>query len=104
MTTRNLLCYARGVEDDWEAICVDFDIAVQGRSFDEVKSLLDRSVALYVEESSRNDRETARRLLARTAPLSVRAGWGFTLLWHWLNRRKGGGRESLAGFDISCPA
>jgi hypothetical protein len=27
---RNFLCFAQGREGDWEAICVDFDIAAQG--------------------------------------------------------------------------
>ena len=37
---KRLLCFAEGKEGDWEGICVDLDIAVQGASFNEVCELL----------------------------------------------------------------
>lgn len=101
--TKNLLCYAAGRAGDWEAICIDLDIAVQGQSFDEARALLQRSIDLYVEEAVKEAPEEAARLLARTAPLWVRTTWAMTLFWHLLSRQPGRGL-SYAGFDLSCPA
>ena len=35
---RMVRCYAKGHTGDWEAICLDLDIAVQGESFEDVFS------------------------------------------------------------------
>ncbi len=43
-----LVRFARGRAGDWEAICVDFDIAVQGRSLNEVLARLESAVSDYV--------------------------------------------------------
>ena len=100
---KNLLCYAAGRPGDWEAICIDLDLAVQGRSFDEARALLQRSIDLYVEEAGKETPAEAARLLARSAPLWVRTTWAVKLFWHLLSRQRG--RElSYAGFDLSCPA
>jgi len=37
---RRLLCFAQGTDGDWDAACPDLDIAVQGRSCEEVYDLL----------------------------------------------------------------
>lgn len=73
MAQKNVLYYAHGVDGDWEAICVDFDIAVQGRSCDEVIAMLDDAVRSYVEFAHKEDAATARRLLSRRTPFLVHA-------------------------------
>ena len=104
MARKNLTCYAMGREGDWEAICVDFDLAVQGRSFDEARMFLQRSIDLYVEEAGREKPEDAARLLSKTAPLWVRTKWAVSLLRHLLSRHRDGRGRSYAGFDLSCHA
>jgi predicted RNase H-like HicB family nuclease len=101
--TKNLLCYAAGRAGDWEAICVDLDLAVQGQSFDEARALLQRSIDLYVAEAAKEAPEEAARLLSRAAPLWVRTKWAAKLFWHLVSRQNGRDR-SYAGFDLSCPA
>ena len=100
---RNLFCTARGHGADWEAFCLDFDLAVQGGSFEEVKQRLSDAVVEYVTEACAQEAEVRERLLSRKAPLSIRA------LWRWrlaLAAIIGGGHaEKVAyGFPVSCHA
>ena len=71
--TGSLLCFARGNDRGWEAICVDFDIAVQGGSFDAVRTLLDEAIASYVADAMEETSDVRARLLARRAPWIGRA-------------------------------
>ena len=103
MTKRTVLCHAHGRPGDWEAICFDFDIAVQGQSFEQVKSLLDAAVSSYVVDACAEDEQTAKRLLSRRAPLSVRLRLLASYAAHVLLRRNDE-REYQAGFDIPCHA
>jgi hypothetical protein len=71
-TARQLLCFAEGEADRWQAICVDLDVAVQGTSFGEVSGALELAIAEYLRAAAAEDEPTRRRLLARRAPLLVR--------------------------------
>ncbi len=44
-----LRCYAYASGENWEAICVDLDIAVFGASANEVEETLDRCIRMYLE-------------------------------------------------------
>jgi predicted RNase H-like HicB family nuclease len=72
LANRTLHCYAEGRNGEWEAICLDLDIAVQGRSFEEVFASLQEAIALYLETVADLRPEERRGLLHRKAPLSVR--------------------------------
>jgi predicted RNase H-like HicB family nuclease len=72
LANRTLHCYAEGQDAEWEAICLDLDIAVQGRSFEEVFASLQEAIALYLETIADLPPEERRSLLHRSAPLSVR--------------------------------
>jgi hypothetical protein len=72
MSNRTLHCYAEGRDGEWEAICLDLDIAVQGRSFEEVFSSLREAVSLYLETVADLEPKEQRSLLRRSAPISVR--------------------------------
>lgn len=99
---RNILCFARGREGDWEAICVDFDIAVQGRSFNEVRQALEDAIHSYVGAAHVEDAETCAKLLNRRAPLLVRIMWSMRVLWsEWRSRDYG---DISASFPVACPA
>jgi len=69
---RTLRCYAEGRDDSWEAICLDFDIAVQGESFTEVLDSLNEAISLYLDSVSELPEEERASLLNRPAPWSVR--------------------------------
>lgn len=97
-------CFARGRPGDWEAICLDFDIAVQGNSFDDVLGRLESAVNSYVEDALAEPPDVARKLLTRRAPLSVRVRLVGSYLLHVVRswRRRDG--DCQAGFDLPCPA
>lgn len=103
MSMISVLCVAKGLPGDWEAMCLDLDIAVQGESFEDVRERLHAAIEGYVEDASREDKETARRLLSRRAPFSVRAKWAVGQFFHQL-RHGSGDRELRATFDMPCPA
>jgi predicted RNase H-like HicB family nuclease len=46
---RTVHCYTAGRNGAWEAICLEFDIAVQGNAFEEVFSSLQHAISLYIE-------------------------------------------------------
>jgi hypothetical protein len=49
--SRTVLCFAQGREGRWEGICLDYDIAVAGRSFEEVRAVLTEAVRTYAPRS-----------------------------------------------------
>ncbi len=49
MRPRIIKCYAEGRPGKWEAFCLDFDLVVQGSSFQDVYEKLDEQVALYLD-------------------------------------------------------
>ena len=72
MASKSLRCYAEGRDGDWEAICLDLDIAVQGGSFEEVFSSLQEAISLYLETVTDLPPQEQRALLHRPAPFPVR--------------------------------
>lgn len=105
MTRRSFHCYAYGRPGDVEAICVDLDIAVQGKSITEVRSMLNEAIASYVEDALAEPPEVAKALLSRRAPWHVRTR--LALLTNWLrlkSRFSGRQDKDAADFDILCHA
>ncbi len=98
---KGLLCYAEGHGEAWEAFCLDLDLAVQGRSFEEVYRSLSAAIRDYVEAALKEDRATAERLLNRKAPLLDRLRFYRYYLGSILRSHKD---EETHGFTISCPA
>jgi len=92
LTSRTLHCYAEGRDGDWEAICLDLDIAVQGGSFEDVFASLRQAVSLYVETVADLPPHERRSLLQRPAPLSVRLKF-LTHAAHGLFAASGGDRQ-----------
>ena len=64
-------CFAEGQEAVWEAFCVDFDLAVQGSSFDDVYHKLNDQISLYKESVAALPSADQERLLNRRMPLST---------------------------------
>lgn len=73
--SRILHCSAEGGKGEWEAICLDLDIAVQGASFEEVYRSLRTAISLYLETVETLPTSDRADLLDRPAPFSVR--WRF---------------------------
>ena len=86
---RTLHCYASGRDGEWDAICLDLDIAVQGESFAIVQRSLQEAVALYLETVADLPEEQQRHLLHRPVPFGIRLRFfGYAL-------------RSLAGLNTS---
>ena len=66
---RKLTCYAWGKPGDWEALCVDLDIATQGSSFAEVKRELELAVEDFLDYAAELPE------LDRKSVLSYRTPW-----------------------------
>jgi predicted RNase H-like HicB family nuclease len=69
---RVLHCYAFGDDNEWQAICLDLDLAVQGRSFEEVFHRLTEVICLHLEGVMELPEEDQKRLLNRSVPWFVR--------------------------------
>ena len=65
-------CYSYGNGENWEAVCVDLDIAVFGASTNEVEDALDKCIQTYLERVADLPPEERRRFLARKSPWYVR--------------------------------
>lgn len=101
---KSLWCFAHGSDaGGWEAICVDLDIAVEGRTFEEVRRGLEGAVRSYVEDALNEAPADRDRLLNRSAPLHVRLGCWLRLAIHAMTRRRSDD-DLRAGFDLPCHA
>ncbi len=65
-------CYAYGGGNDWQAICVDLDIAVDGESLQEVRDSLVSCIELYLERVAELPAAEQKQFLARKSPWHVR--------------------------------
>jgi predicted RNase H-like HicB family nuclease len=72
LPTRTLHCHAEGRDGDWEATCLDLDIAVQGRSFEEVSGSLREAISLYLKTTADLPADQQPALLRRPVPFLVR--------------------------------
>ena len=95
-------CYAYGSGENWEAICIDLDIAVFGASVNEVEERLDRCIRMYLETVADLSPEERRRFLTRKSPWYVRFRLG---LMTWLYGFRGdSGRPRVFTLRFQVPA
>ncbi|MBV8071903.1 MAG: hypothetical protein JO270_18485 [Acidobacteriaceae bacterium] len=97
-----LRCYAERHGGQWEAFCVDFDIAVQGSTFEEVYRVLNIAVTDYVERANELPAQDRRRLLHRRAPFRSRLWFLFAFL-STLLRSTGSKDDERHGYTLACP-
>jgi hypothetical protein len=97
-----LRCYAERHEGRWEAFCVDFDIAVQGSTFEEVYHVLNVAVTDYVGRVNELAAPERHRLLRRSAPLWSRLRFLFVFLVTLL-RSTGSDNDERHGYTLVCP-
>ena len=69
---RKLTCYAWGKPGDWEALCVDLDLAAQGGNFEEVRRELGDAIETYLDYVADLPENEQARFLNRKAPLRLR--------------------------------
>ena len=100
---RLLRCYAERRHGKWEAFCIDFDLAVQGNSFEEVYHSLNRAIADYVERVHELPVRDRDRLLRRRTPLSEQLSFLLSLLRSAL-RSRGGDDDERHGYTLHCAA
>jgi hypothetical protein len=63
-------CYSEQDGVCWVAVCLDFNLAAQGDTFEEVKGKLEAMIAEYVYDAlAGEDKHYAAQLLLRRAPL-----------------------------------
>jgi hypothetical protein len=105
LCTKAVLCVASGQGSRWEAFCLDFDIAVQGQSLEEVRELLRDAIEMYVQTADAEPEPNRTRLLARKAPFLVRFMWAWRVFWSTLLIRatRRDGDPATVEF-ITCPA
>lgn len=102
---REVVGIARGRGDDWEAFCLDFDLAVQGRSFEEVRKSLVRAIELYLEAALSEPEPLRSRLLARRAPFLVRLMWACRVFWSALSTHATHRDRNPSTVEfLACPA
>ena len=97
-------CLARGSRDGWEAICLDYDIAVQGDTFDEVYRLLKESVHSYLEYACTLPKAEAITLLNRRAPMRIWVEYMWISFKNSFGSHTGNGTQQSANFAIPCAA
>ena len=83
---RNLTCYAWGKPGDWEALCVDLDIATQGGSFEEVKRDLELAVEDFLDYAAELPESNRQFLLSYRTPWGMRLRLSLRHRWSMLTR------------------
>ncbi|MDE0123871.1 MAG: hypothetical protein OXN97_04755 [Bryobacterales bacterium] len=96
---RSLRYYVDGGGNTWQGICVDLDIAVQGRSIEEVKDSIRVCVDMYLSAVADEPEEDQHRLHSRRSPWYVQAKL-VCLAWlpFWSSR----GSRRPQGFLVSA--
>ena len=92
-------CYASGRSGHWQAVCLDFDLMVEGRSLEDVKERLTKMVQTYVEDAMAESEPARSKLLRRRAPWHVQLAWRLPFLIHQLLDRNRDG-DSTVGFQV----
>ena len=95
-------CYAEGHPGSWEAFCLDFDVSVQGESFEDVYKSLNEGIVMYLEYVAELPEDERKAFMNRRAPLFLR--WCF--VWHsirslFINKTNAKERHE---FTAPCPA
>lgn len=87
-------CYVEGRGSTWEAVCVEFDIAVQGHSFDEVAGSIGKAVHEYLEYVHTLPEPAQRQFLNRRVPLRTRLNFAVRAFISAVSARPSDGDDS----------
>lgn len=95
-----LFCYAEGSGNEWEGICLDFDIAVQGTSAQDVMSKLEAAIKDFIEYVHTLPEAERKRFLHRRVPWYVSLRLMLKTLFAWVcHKRDTKGRHS---YSVPC--
>ena len=99
-----LKCYAERKGDQWVAACLDFDLAVQGDSVEEVRGKMHEMIGEYVGDALvGEDRDYADQLLSRRAPFHVYLKWYAMMFVSRLHHTAGSIRNGFELFKETLP-
>ncbi len=98
-----LVCVAHGHGQDWEAFCLDFDLAVQGQSLADVRDRLEDAIDDYVQAAMAETDPARTQLLSRRAPFLLRLRWALRFFIATVSGRSGS-NDSTVGFPVTCHA
>lgn len=101
---RTITCFAEGRGDSWHAICLDFDIAAQGRSFEDARDRLIEAVKDYLEYVETLPEAERSAFRTRRVPLHVQIAFVLRLVSWSLFSRKHEAGSGRAEFSLACPA
>ena len=100
MTYRRMLhVYAEGRPGQWEAFCIDLDIAAQGSSLEEVSAKLREAVEIYINSVFDLPEVERARLLNRQAPVAFR----LRIWWRMLTALFNGSADRKQRAVYDCP-
>ena len=97
-------CYAEGRGGAWEAFCLNFDLAVQGASLEEVRCGLDKAIRLYLDYVSGLPAGERAAFLGRRAPVGQWLKYGFIRLCSLAGTRSKRRAEGWAERRANTPA
>ena len=97
----SLTCYAWREADQWEAICVDFDIAAEGRTLEDATQQLSDAVISFLDNVNDLPEVDRRILCARKSPRLLR--WRLAVackVWTWWRALSIGQSDGYTTVDL----
>ncbi len=86
-----LRCYAEEIDGQWQAFCIDLNLAAQADTFEDARVSLHSMIGSYVYDAIEGeDQDYADQLLTRRAPISLRLRYHYRKLQHSANWAKKG--------------
>ena len=101
---KKILCYAEGGNGEWEALCLNFDLAVHGRSFEDVRQGLVEAIAVYLEYVQDLPVGERWQFLNRRAPLGHWVKYALIWLSRTVGAYSGSRARSWAESGANAPA
>ena len=103
MENHVVYCFAEGRGDQWEALCINFDLAVQGTSFPDVYEGLNKAINEYLRYIHSLPKDEQARFLNRRVPFWTRLEFAFRAFFDALRSRDGGANHRY-GYTLPCSA
>jgi hypothetical protein len=97
-------CYVERRGTEWEGVCIDFDLAVQGHSFREVQDRLARAIREYLDYVKTLPEDEQARFLRRRVPFCTMMAFALLSFMTALRARRRGDDGGNRGYTILCPA
>lgn len=98
-----LICFVHGRGSQWEAICTDYDISVEGASPGEALQTLTKAVQSYIADAMVEDATNRERLLNRRSPWRVELMLRMRASLTMMKLRRGRDRTLAGTFNSLCP-